>query len=199
MLSHIPQYLISPTFIALCLMSIYSIAIMVDQAIFMLSNREDVDSLFKFLDDDRKSANDFETFATARKTLHRRLILAGLKHIEKPAETLIVLVGEEAMSLRWEAEKRLAALGTIANIAPFVGLFGTVVGVMQAFHSISMKMGAGPAVVSGGISEALICTAAGLFVAVPAVVAYDFFLKRARRLSMEFERVSALLVYRVRK
>lgn len=198
-MNNIPPYLLSPTFIVLCLMSIYSVAIMVDQAIFMMTNKEDTESLFKFLDDDRKSANDFETFATARKTLHRRLILAGLKHIEKPAETLIVLIGEEAMSLRWEAEKRLAALGTIANIAPYVGLFGTVLGVMHAFHAISLKAGAGPGVVAAGISEALITTAAGLFVAIPAVVGYNFFLKRARRISMEFDRVSALLVYRVKK
>jgi len=126
-------------------------------------------------------------------------MLAGLKHISKPEETLIVLLGEEAKALRWEAEKRLAPLGTIANIAPFVGLFGTVVGVIHAFHAISQKMGAGPSVVAGGISEALITTAAGLFVAIPAVIAYNFFLKRVRRLTIEFEHVSALLVYRVRK
>jgi len=199
MFSNIQLYLTNPTFIILCLMSVYSFAVIIDQAVFFLSNREDLEGLLKFLDDDRKTPTDVDTFASAKRTLHRRLMLAGLKHISKPEETLIVLLGEEAKALRWEAEKRLAPLGTIANIAPFVGLFGTVVGVIHAFHAISQKMGAGPSVVAGGISEALITTAAGLFVAIPAVIAYNFFLKRVRRLTIEFEHVSALLVYRVRK
>lgn len=189
----------SPTIILLGILSIYSLAMIIDQAYYFLSNKEDIDGLLKFLDDDRKSVNDFETFASAKKTPHRRLILAGLKHIDKPAETLIILLGEEGKALRWEAEKRLAAIGTLANIAPFIGLFGTVVGVIVAFQAISANAAAGPTVVAQGISEALVSTAAGLFVAVPAVVAYNFFLKRARKLTIEFERVSALLAYRVKK
>ena len=59
----------------------------------------------------------------------------------------------------------------------------------------ALKTGAGPSVVASGISEALISTAAGLFVAIPAVFAYNYFLKRARRLSIELERVSTLLIH----
>ncbi len=72
-------------------------------------------------------------------------------------------------------------LGTIATVAPFIGLFGTVVGVMRAFRDLASAAGAGPGIVAIGISEALVCTAAGLFVAIPAVAAYNYFNHRAAR------------------
>jgi biopolymer transport protein ExbB/TolQ len=76
-------------------------------------------------------------------------------------------------------------LGTIATVAPFVGLFGTVIGVMRAFRDLASAAGAGPGVVAIGISEALVCTAAGLFVAIPAVAAYNYFNHRAARFGEE--------------
>lgn len=82
-------------------------------------------------------------------------------------------------------QQRLTALGTIASIAPFIGLFGTVVGVMRAFKDLAGAAGAGPGVVAIGISEALVCTATGLFVAIPAVCAYNYFNQRAVRFGEE--------------
>jgi biopolymer transport protein ExbB len=70
---------------------------------------------------------------------------------------------------------RMAAVGTIANAAPFVGLLGTVIGIIRAFHTISLNTGGGIASVAGGISEALVSTAAGLFVAIPASMIYNYF------------------------
>ena len=69
-------------------------------------------------------------------------------------------------------------------------------GVIRAFQAIALKASAGPSVVAGGIAEALISTAAGLFVAVPAVVAYNYFLKRARKLSLELDHIATVLIYR---
>lgn len=77
------------------------------------------------------------------------------------------------------------ALGTIASTAPFIGLFGTVLGVMRAFRDLAGAAGAGPGVVAVGISEALICTAAGLFVAIPALAAYNWFTQQVERFSDE--------------
>ncbi len=74
-----------------------------------------------------------------------------------------------------ELERGMAALGTIASVAPFIGLFGTVVGVMRAFHDLAAAAGAGPGLVAVGISEALVTTAAGLLVAIPAVAAFNHF------------------------
>jgi biopolymer transport protein ExbB/TolQ len=83
-------------------------------------------------------------------------------------------------------EKRLALLGTIANAAPFVGLLGTVIGIIRAFHSISTSTGnGGLALVAGGISEALISTAAGLAVAIPASMLYNFFTYHVEKLAKD--------------
>lgn len=78
-------------------------------------------------------------------------------------------------------QKGTTLLGTVATVAPFIGLFGTVLGVMRAFRDLASAAGAGPGVVAIGISEALVCTAAGLFVAIPAVAAYNYLNHRAAR------------------
>jgi len=75
--------------------------------------------------------------------------------------------------------RRLPFLGSVGSTAPFIGLLGTVVGVMRAFRDLAGAAGAGPGVVALGISEALIATAAGLFVAIPAVLGYNYFLTRS--------------------
>jgi len=90
-------------------------------------------------------------------------------------------VVEEHMAATLSAESlRLSAhlgiVGTIGNIAPFVGLFGTVLGIIRDFRDIGQVGAAGPAVVATGISEALIATAAGLFVAISAVIVYNVFI-----------------------
>ena len=83
---------------------------------------------------------------------------------------------------RLEYERRLAFLGTLGNNAPFIGLFGTVLGVIRAFFDLARNPAAGGAgSVMSGISEALVATAVGLFVALPAVVAYNLFQRALRR------------------
>jgi biopolymer transport protein ExbB len=74
-------------------------------------------------------------------------------------------------------QKRLTILATLGNNAPFIGLFGTVLGVIKAFHDLHVQQGSGIKVVMGGISEALVATAMGLLVAIPAVIAYNAFSK----------------------
>ncbi len=81
-------------------------------------------------------------------------------------------------------EKRLALLGTIASSAPFIGLLGTVIGIIRAFHSISISSGGGGiATVAGGISEALVATAAGLAVAIPATMIFNYFTFKSQQLA----------------
>ncbi len=75
-------------------------------------------------------------------------------------------------------EKYTAIVGTIGSIAVYIGLFGTVLGIIRAFRDIATSNAGGVSVVINGISEALVCTAAGLCVAVPAVIAYNFFIKK---------------------
>ena len=75
-------------------------------------------------------------------------------------------------------ERRLLILGSLGSNSPFVGLFGTVLGVIKAFHDLALNAGAGPEIVMAGLSEALIATAVGLCVAIPCVVSYNYLLKR---------------------
>lgn len=92
-------------------------------------------------------------------------------------------------------EKRLPVLSTIGAVAPFIGLFGTVLGIMDAFRMIQATGATGLAVVGGGISEALIATAAGLFVAIVAVVANNIFQSWANGLALDMDLASAELVH----
>jgi biopolymer transport protein TolQ len=82
-------------------------------------------------------------------------------------------------------------LATTGNAAPFIGLFGTVWGIMSSFHSIGLKGSANLAVVAPGISEALVATAAGLAAAIPAVVAFNFFMSKIRVVESELHSFSA--------
>lgn len=82
-------------------------------------------------------------------------------------------------------------LATTGNTTPFIGLFGTVWGIMNAFHGIGLQKSASLAVVAPGISEALIATAAGLFVAIPAVIAFNFFMQKIRVVESELISFSA--------
>jgi biopolymer transport protein ExbB/TolQ len=99
--------------------------------------------------------------------------------------------------LAWE--KRLAVLATIGANAPFVGLFGTVLGIIQAFHNLSNNMSGGPQTVTAGISEALIATAVGILVAIPAVVAFNLFQRKVRESIMEAEALKNFIMTQLRK
>ena len=111
--------------------------------------------------------------------------------------------------LRWErlvfsalcAERRQASLpswnpschflGTTGSTAPFIGLLGTVIGIMSAFQKIGLDSSAGLETVAPGIGGALVATAFGLFAAIPAVIAYNFLLSRIRVLDSEMENFAA--------
>lgn len=84
-------------------------------------------------------------------------------------------------------EQHTSIVGTIGSTAVYIGLFGTVLGIIRAFKDISVNRAAGINIVIGGISEALVCTAAGLLVAVPAVIAYNYFVKRVDNFISDME------------
>jgi biopolymer transport protein ExbB len=93
-----------------------------------------------------------------------------------------------------EAEKFVPFLGTIAAAAPFIGLLGTVIGIIRAFRSLALTGSSGPQVVAGGIAEALVATAVGLMVAIPALVAYNYFSTLIRRMTESMEICADALV-----
>lgn len=88
-------------------------------------------------------------------------------------------------------ERYLGSLATLGNISPFVGLFGTVLGIIRAFEAIARTGSGGLATVSAGIAEALVATAAGLFVAIPAVMAYNYFLGKVKLFTMAMDNAAS--------
>jgi biopolymer transport protein ExbB len=107
--------------------------------------------------------------------------VAGPADLGGPANADIAaaLDGAKARE-RLRLERNLAFLATLGSNAPFIGLFGTVLGIIKAFHDLAGSQSGGPSVVMAGISEALVATAVGLMVAIPAVVAFNYFSRRVR-------------------
>lgn len=134
-----------------------------------------------------------------------KLILTSYKEIasrqkDNPrleAETVPLIENALKITISEESERlgrRLSFLATTANTAPFIGLFGTVWGIMDSFREIGMRGTTSLAVVAPGISEALIATAIGLATAIPAVLAYNYFNGRLRRILSKMENASMYLL-----
>jgi biopolymer transport protein ExbB/biopolymer transport protein TolQ len=98
-----------------------------------------------------------------------------------------------------QLKRGLGFLATTSSAAPFIGLFGTVVGIINAFRSIAATGSGGMSVVSGGIAEALVSTALGIFVAIPALVAFNHFTNKIETFHVEMNRASSQLVNRLFK
>jgi biopolymer transport protein ExbB/TolQ len=111
------------------------------------------------------------------------LVASGQRAIER--ETLMTTA---------EMKKGLGNLATISTTAPFVGLFGTVAGIIHAFQGMALTGSGGLGAVSAGIAEALVTTAFGLFVAIPAVWLYNYFLNKVDRFQVEMSNSSSQLV-----
>ena len=112
---------------------------------------------------------------------------AGVTSLERHLETRLAVE-------RRNLEKRTVILGTLGNNAPFVGLLGTVLGVIKAFHDLGASAGQGPEVVMEGISQALVATAVGILVALPCVAAFNFIKKRIKDLMIDADRFGHQLI-----
>lgn len=91
-------------------------------------------------------------------------------------------------------ERFTSIVGTIGNTAVYIGLFGTVLGIIRAFHDIAITGAGGMTIVIGGVAEALVCTATGLAVAIPAVIAYNYFIKRVEYFANDMELCASELI-----
>ncbi len=109
-------------------------------------------------------------------------------------ETMGRAIDREAVLVTQELKRGLSGLASIGATAPFVGLFGTVVGIMNAFFSMARAGQGGIGTVAGGIAEALVNTAVGLFVALPAVWGFNYFLNRIERVKVEMTNSGTELV-----
>jgi biopolymer transport protein ExbB len=164
-------------------LSIVSFAIMIERAYYFLTHGVDVESLASDLR--RMLAKGAMADARSRvksgDAAELTVVSAGLDEVERGVDAVAeAMVGQKARE-RMRLERNLAFLGTLGNNAPFIGLFGTVLGIIRAFHDLSGNQAGGVAVVMAGISEALVATAVGLMVAIPAVVGFNYFNRRVRQ------------------
>lgn len=160
-------------------LSVASVYIMIDRLWFFAKRRVDIGALARALDgalevDDRDGAL---SVALARPSMEGRVIAAGIRAMDKGPESVEEVVRGALVTERVAYDRYLPFLGTLGNNAPFIGLFGTVLGIINAFGQLSeLAQGADRAsAIMGDIAEALVATAIGLFVAIPAVIAYNYF------------------------
>lgn len=142
-------------------------------------------SLKKYIDE----GNFKEALNMCRATRNpvARIIEVAIINHQKPKSQVIELMNATRLEERLRMERFTIVLGTMATISPFIGLFGTVVGIIRAFHDLALSGSGGPAVVAAGISEALIATAAGLAIAIPSVVLFNYFMKKVKAISSAME------------
>lgn len=123
-----------------------------------------------------------------------RILAAGLSNSRHGRDVMKDSIEEAAGQVIHDMERYLTILGTIASIAPLLGLLGTVFGMIAVFNAIMMEGSGNAAVLAGGISQALITTAAGLSVAIPAMISHRFFLRRMDTLIVTMEQEAIKLV-----
>lgn len=193
--------------IVLFIMSAYSIGVMIDRWIAYSGARKQSRQFAPAvagalregkLDEAIKIADRF------KKSHLAKVVVAGLQEFrahqlstEIPGE--IVEASRRALDraqaiVHAELKRGVSSLATIGSTAPFVGLFGTVVGIINAFKGIATEKGTGLGAVAGGIAEALVATAIGLFVAIPAVWMFNFFTSKIEAFDVEMSNSSSELI-----
>src|SRR5271165_1150284 len=176
-----------PAMWALLVLSIIAVAIVIERLFFFASQHTDTRGLLKQIGD-RIAADDLGgalKICQQNKGMLPRILEFGLARGEKNRADITDALSIALMENLNMLERNLGVIGTIAVIAPFVGLFGTVLGIIRAFQDIALKGNSTPAVVAAGVSEALITTAAGLFVAVIAVIFFNYFKTRIKAYNQE--------------
>ncbi len=158
-------------------LSLLSVAVMVERWFFYRRRKID----FDVIKDEFSKALDKGDFDAAAKllaqhdSLETNVTLAGLRGYDKGPDSVEDLIAGAMSRGKTEYERRLSILATLASNAPYIGLFGTVLGIVHSFKEMSKDIANASAGVMSGIAEALVATAVGLLVAIPAVVAYNVF------------------------
>ena len=193
--------------ILLFLMSAYSIGIMIDRFLAYSAARKQSRQFAPAVAGALREGKLDEAIKIAdryKKSHLAKVVVAGLQEF-RAHEAGADIPGEEVEASQRaleraeaithaELKRGVSVLATVASSAPFVGLFGTVVGIINAFKGISTEKSTGLGAVAGGISEALVATAIGLFVAIPAVWAYNYFSTKLESFDVEMSNSSSELV-----
>jgi len=122
------------------------------------------------------------------------VVCSGLELLGHPEKQISNAMEREITVETTKLERYTSIVGTIGNTAVYIGLFGTVLGIIRAFHDIAAAGTGGMSIVIGGVAEALVCTAAGLFVAIPAVIAFNYFAKKVEYFINDMELCASELI-----
>jgi len=185
--------------IPLFLCSITGLAIIIEKFISLRRRKVIVPEVVSVLEN-VKEANDLGlavSICEKHNGPFANIIRISLENNGLPREDIKETLLDQGRQEVHQLEKGLGMLETVAGIAPLLGLLGTVLGILKVFKVISV-MGVGQAAaLAGGISEALITTIAGLFIGIPALVAYNYFTSRAAALVLEIEKYSNRLLNKI--
>ena len=193
--------------IALFIMSAWSIGVMIDRWLAYSAARKQSRIFAPLVAGALREAKIDEAIRIAerhKKSHLAKVITAGLQEFQahqagsqlsgEDIEASKRALARASAIVHAELKRGLSGLATIGATAPFVGLFGTVVGIINAFHGISSEKATGLAAVAGGISEALVATAIGLFVAIPAVMFFNYFTTKIESFDVEMDNSASELI-----
>ena len=198
--------------VSLALLSVFSVGVIIDKhRRFSLASRQSVEfkSEFKKFLHGADVKDLIEAGKQHQNSYVAQVISAGISEYDgvsqsggDPSASLELVtsaIRDSISETLIQLKRGLGFLATIGSTAPFIGLFGTVVGIINAFRSIAATGSGGMSVVSGGIAEALVSTALGIFVAIPAVVAFNHFTGKIETFHVEMNRASSQLLNRLFK
>lgn len=173
--------------VILLLLSLTVVWIVVERSLYFNAQHGDTKTLLKEIGK-RVAGNDLAgaiKYCDGQKGMLPRILRFGLQRGDKNRADITDALSIALMEHLNDLERNLGIIGTIAVIAPFVGLAGTVLGIIKAFQSISISGNSSPAVVAAGVSEALVTTFGGLVVAIIAVIFFNLFKTRIKNYNQE--------------
>lgn len=175
----------------LVLLSVIVVAIAIERAILLFRATDDIAALRRNLASalGRGDLVAARGVVVASRSIEAQVLAAGLGALPRGAAAVEERIASEAQLTRLSMDRRLALLGTIGSNAPFVGLLGTVIGIIRAFHALDACGGQVSTALMAEIGEALTATAVGLFVALPAVALFNTF---QRLIAARISRAEAL-------
>lgn len=196
------QFLDQAVLIILIIMSVVSIGMILERFVMLRrfsGESERIRARVK-LALQGNSVEDIEDIAKDPSSIEGRAANYAIRYLkESGSKGLEEIFNTFILSEKPELEKRLSFLATVGSNAPYIGLFGTVLGIMKAFQDLAQAPEAGQQTVMAGISLALIATATGLFVAIPAVIFYNYFSRQVKGLLQSLESVKELCLAYAKK
>ncbi|HWM84591.1 MAG TPA: MotA/TolQ/ExbB proton channel family protein [Kofleriaceae bacterium] len=163
-------------------LSVVSVAVMIERALYFRRQRFDGEAFERAVRQAMESgdASELEERFGRSSAMAVQVALSGVRERDRGIDAVAEAMNGVKTRARQEQEQNLVVLGTLGNNAPFIGLFGTVLGIIAAFEHLSDKPSDVIDAVMGDVSRALVATAVGILVAIPAVVAFNLYQRRVR-------------------